>query len=202
VIGQDRLGQAAGGGAGVGQQVMAGRGQDRQGRAGVVGVGFVGDQAALDQCKMGGKVMARARDRKALVARFIEEVWNRGDVGAAADYLAPRYTVRHDPGDPWDGRELDLAQYGERLRAALAPCPDQRFELLAVVADDAADRVVSTWSWSGTHTGELAGFAPTGQRLQMTGATVYFFDEADRITGHWQVIDRLGVFQQLRRNGG
>jgi predicted ester cyclase len=34
----------------------------------------------------------------------------------------------------------------------------------------------------------------------MTGATVYSFDSDDRITGHWQVIDRLGVFQQLRRN--
>jgi hypothetical protein len=34
----------------------------------------------------------------------------------------------------------------------------------------------------------------------MTGATVYSFDRDDRITGHWQVIDRLGVYQQLRRN--
>ena len=37
-------------------------------------------------------------DRRALLIRFIEEVWNQGDVDAAARYIAPRYTVQHDPG--------------------------------------------------------------------------------------------------------
>jgi hypothetical protein len=26
----------------------------------------------------------------------------------------------------------------------------------------------------------------------------YHFDEEDRLTGHWQIIDRLGVVHQLR----
>jgi predicted ester cyclase len=138
--------------------------------------------------------------RMALLTRFIDEVWNRGDINAADRYIAARYTVRHDPGDPWDGRDLDLDGYKERVRLARASCPDQRFELLAVVADDVAGTVVATWQWAGTHTGTLSGFAPTGCLLRMTGATVYSFDGDDRITGHWQVVDRLGVFQQLRRN--
>ena len=36
----------------------------------------------------------------------------------------------------------------------------------------------------------------------MSGATVYYFDDSERISGHWQIADRLGVFQQLRRNAG
>jgi predicted ester cyclase len=32
----------------------------------------------------------------------------------------------------------------------------------------------------------------------MSGATVYDFDENDRICGHWQVTDRFGVCRQLR----
>ncbi len=32
----------------------------------------------------------------------------------------------------------------------------------------------------------------------MSGATVYCVD-AGRLTGHWQVTDRLGVFMQLRQ---
>lgn len=139
-------------------------------------------------------------DRKALLTWFIEEVWNQGDIDAADRYVAPLYAVQHDPGDPWDGRELDLASYKERVRLARAPCPDQRFELLAVVADDDAGIVIATWRWGGTHTGPLSGFPSTGRPLRMTGATVYSFDRDDRITGHWQVIDRLGVYQQLRRN--
>lgn len=140
------------------------------------------------------------RDRRALLTRFIDEVWNGGDVDAAGRYIAAQYTVRHDPGDPWDGRDLDLDEYKQRVRLARESCPDQRFELLAVVADDVAGTVVATWQWAGTHTGPLAGFSPTGHLLRMTGATVYSFDGDNRITGHWQVIDRLGVFQQLRLN--
>jgi len=30
----------------------------------------------------------------------------------------------------------------------------------------------------------------------MSGVTLYFF-EHDRISGHWQVADRLSVYQQL-----
>lgn len=30
-------------------------------------------------------------------------------------------------------------------------------------------------------------------------ATAYFFDAEDRLTGHRQVTDRLGVYQQLQR---
>jgi predicted ester cyclase len=44
----------------------------------------------------------------------------------------------------------------------------------------------------------LVGFPPSGRTLRMSGATVYDF-EGDRITGHWQIIDRLGVFLQLRQ---
>src|SRR6478609_3208467 len=120
-------------------------------------------------------------DRRALLIRFIEEVWNQGDVDAAARYIAPRYTVQHDPGDPWDGRELDLEAYRERVRVARASCPDQRFELLMVVEDTGGSVVIATWRWVGTHTGTLSGFPPTGRPLRMTGATVYSFDTDDRL---------------------
>ena len=38
------------------------------------------------------------------------------------------------------------------------------------------------------------------ERIRMSGATAYLFDDADRLTGHWQICDRLGVYQQLQRN--
>ena len=34
----------------------------------------------------------------------------------------------------------------------------------------------------------------------MSGATAYGFDAEGRITGHWQITDRLGVYQQLLAN--
>jgi steroid delta-isomerase-like uncharacterized protein len=141
--------------------------------------------------------MTTETDRKELLRRFIEEVWNEGNVEASDRYLAGRYTIHHDPGDPWHGKALDLAGYKARVRLSRAPCPDQRFDLRELFAD--GDAVVATWFWSGTHAGNLSGFPPSGRVLRMSGATVYYFD-GNRISGHWQIIDRLGVFQQLRAN--
>ena len=62
------------------------------------------------------------------------------------------------------------------------------------------DAIAVTWLWSATHRSDLPGFPATGQRITMSGATVYTFDASHRLTGHWQITDRLGVYQQLQRN--
>jgi steroid delta-isomerase-like uncharacterized protein len=136
--------------------------------------------------------------RKALLAAFLECVWNTGDAAACDRFVAPRYTLRHDPGDPWDGRTLDLAGYKERLAISRAPFPDQRFAVQAMLED--GDAVAMTWLWSATHTGDFPGFPATGRRITMSGATLYTFDADDKLTGHWQITDRLGVYRQLQEN--
>jgi predicted ester cyclase len=138
--------------------------------------------------------------REALLADFMEAVWNRGEASAAGRYLAARYTIRHDPGDPWEGQTLDVAGFCDRLVQSRAPFPDQRFEVRHMAV--AGDEVMITWLWRATHQGEVAGFPPTGREIRMSGATVYGFDAEDRLTGHWQVTDRLGLFQQLAAQRG
>ncbi len=140
--------------------------------------------------------MSPGDDRKEILTRFVREVWSEGDVEASDRYIAPRYTIHHDPGDPWEGRELDLAGYKERVAKSRAAFPDQRFDIQELFADGNA--VVMTWRWAGTHRGDVPGFPATGRTIRMSGATVYYFD-GDRLTGHWQIVDRLGVYQQLRQ---
>ncbi len=135
--------------------------------------------------------------RKALLAGFLERVWNSGDLNACDHFIAERYTLHHDPGDPWNGLMLDLAGYKERLKISRAPFPDQRFDVQAMLEDGEA--IAITWLWSATHAGDLPGFPATGQRITMSGATLYFFDANDKLTGHWQITDRLGVYQQLQQ---
>lgn len=136
--------------------------------------------------------------RKQRLADFIRRVWDEGNAEAADAYLAPTYTIHHDPGDPWDGAVLDLSGFKDRLRQSRAAFPDQRFDIQGLFAE--ADSVVMTWLWSATHSGDLRGFPATGNVIHMSGATVYGFDAEDRLTGHWQVTDRLGVYQQLQHN--
>jgi steroid delta-isomerase-like uncharacterized protein len=140
----------------------------------------------------------RSSLRKVLLAEFLERVWNRGDADACDRFIADAYTLHHDPGDPWDHRTLDLAAYKERLKISRAPFPDQRFEVQAMLED--GDAVAITWLWSATHLGDLPGFPATGKRITMSGATLYSFDANDKLTGHWQITDRLGVYQQLQQN--
>jgi steroid delta-isomerase-like uncharacterized protein len=138
-------------------------------------------------------------NRKTLLTAFIEEVWSRGRIEACDDFIGETYTVRHDPGDPWDGQTLSRDTFKERVRTSRAPFPDQRFTPISVLEDGEA--VAIAWTWTASHKGDIPGFPATGARLTMSGLTVYDFDGQNRIRGHWQVADRLGIVRQLARNG-
>jgi steroid delta-isomerase-like uncharacterized protein len=139
--------------------------------------------------------MSPAESRKQQVRGLLDEVWTAGLVDAADRYLGARYTIHHDPGDPWHGQTLDRAAYKQRARLSRAPFPDQRFAVRELIAE--GDAVVVTWTWNGTHAGDLPGFPASGKEIRTSGMTVYYF-EGDRITGHFQIVDRASVFQQLR----
>ncbi|QKG70281.1 ester cyclase [Erythrobacter mangrovi] len=142
--------------------------------------------------------MMHDMSRKRRLADFIRLIWDQGDLEAADAFLSPAYTIHHDPGDPWDGRTLDLPAYKERVRISRSAFPDQMFDIQAMYAD--GDGVAMTWLWAATHLGDLPGYPATGKPVRMSGATVYGFDAADRITGHWQIADRLSIYQQLQVN--
>ncbi|MBG1232769.1 ester cyclase [Aestuariivirga litoralis] len=139
--------------------------------------------------------MTSIRQRK--LDDFIRRVWSEGEVEACDDYLARRYAIAHDPGDPWDGQVLDVPQFQERVRKSRAPFPDQRFYIREWF--ESRDGLMISWDWLATHKGDLTGFPASGKRLSMSGATIYYFDADDRIFGHWQIADRLGVYQQLQK---
>lgn len=129
------------------------------------------------------------------VGILLEDVWSRGELNAADEVIADTYTIFHDAGDPWEGMTLDLAGYKARVEASRAPFPDQRFFVEAMLAQE--EKVMVTWRWQGTHRGAVAGIPATNRLIKMTGATLYPFKNG-RVIGHWQVVDRLGVFQQVR----
>lgn len=136
--------------------------------------------------------------RKQLLGRFLDEVWSNGMVAACDHYIADEYTILHDPGDPWEGRLLSRDEFKERVSLSRAPFPDQRFDVQTMVGQ--GDAVATSWLWTATHQGDFPGYPATGLPVLMSGATIYSFDEDDLICGHWQISDRLSVFQQLQRN--
>ncbi len=136
-------------------------------------------------------------DRKARLADFLRRIWDEGEVDAVDAFIAERYTIAHDPGDPWDGQTLTREGYRQRLIQSRAPFPDQTFTVAEMVGE--GDQIAVTWRWAATHQGDIPGFPATGKPIRMSGMTVYRF-EGDKLTSHWQVCDRLGVYGQLMAN--
>ncbi|MFA5951050.1 MAG: ester cyclase [Hyphomicrobium sp.] len=144
------------------------------------------------------KTVPSSKHLESRLAAFTDEVWSSGRIDRCAEYVAAAYTIDHDPGDPWDGKTLDLEGYIDRVRRSRAPFPDQKFHIREMISDK--NRVVMTWLWTATHAGDYPGFPATGQPLTMSGATMYYFNDDEKLTGHWQITDRLGVYQQLQRS--
>src|SRR5436305_558608 len=110
-------------------------------------------------------------ERKALLASFLEQVWSQGRIADCDQFVGATYTVRHDPGDPWEGRTLSLSGLKERVQISRAPFPDQRFTIEAMLEDGHA--VAVAWTWEATHAGEIDGFSASGARMKMSGLTIH-----------------------------
>jgi steroid delta-isomerase-like uncharacterized protein len=122
-------------------------------------------------------------------------VWSCGDYAAIERLVASNYLIHSDPGDAWEGKTLDRNAYRERVQYSRSAFPDLVFSVHEVVVGD--DRVAARWSAAGTHRGDLNGLPATGRCLQFSGQTIYEMASC-RVAGHWQVVDRLGFYQQLR----
>jgi len=131
---------------------------------------------------------------KAILKDFLNRVWSHGDKEAADEFIADSYTIHNDPGDPWEGKTLDLEGFKDRLIQSRSIVPDQRFTPVEMIEE--GNRIAVSWLWEGTHLGDMPNLPATGRPLKMTGLTIYSF-EGDRLSGHWQLADRLGIFQQM-----
>ena len=114
--------------------------------------------------------MSSAQENKAVSRRVAEEIFNEGNLDLADELYAPDY-VLHDPSLPEDlhGPE-GLKQY---TAMNLGAFPDVRVSVEDQIAE--GDMVVTRWTATGTHTGELLGIPPTGRRIEISGMTINRF---------------------------
>ena len=132
-----------------------------------------------------------AEENKALVRRFIEEVINEGNMATIDELVDPDW-VDHDPSSPEEIRGIEGAKqfYGD-FRSAF---PDIQVTIEEQVAE--GDKVVTLWTFRGTHQGELGGMPASGNQVTVKGMSM------DRISGGkfvetWDNYDALGMMQQI-----
>ena len=134
-------------------------------------------------------------DLKATLQAFMETIWNAGDFSQLSNYISEAYTVKHDPGDAWDGQTMDREEFIERVMYSRNAFPDLRFDIQEMVAEDC--RVVAFWLMSGTHKGDLHNLPATGKSFTISGITIYDFDGNGKVCGHTQSYDRLSFMMQM-----
>ncbi len=106
-------------------------------------------------------------NNKALVRRFVEEVYNRGNLDVADELLAPDYVDHTVPSGKYAGRE-GLKRSVAKQRAFSS---DLHINIEAQLAE--GDKVVTWIIGSGTHDrGDFFGLAPTGERMTIEFITI------------------------------
>jgi predicted ester cyclase len=139
------------------------------------------------------KFMVTNRNKE-IVIKLLEEVWNNHNYKMIDELIATQYTIRHDPGDQWEGKALDLDTYKRRVQFSHYIFPDQKFFIEDIVSDD--DKVVVSWHFTGTQKGDLPNLTATNKKVNVSGITFYYLSNG-KIIGHWQVIDNLGFLWQI-----
>lgn len=127
-------------------------------------------------------------ENKAVVHRYIEEVWNRHDLDAIDDLVSPTYF--NHAASP----EYQRAGAAYSVTWLLSVFPDHRFEIEDIAADGETFAVRGTCR--GTHERELGSVRPTGKRFAAQQST-WFRVEEGKIVEHWAAKDDLGMMRQL-----
>ncbi len=129
-------------------------------------------------------------DNKALAQRWLDEVWNKGDLSLIDELIAPNY-VLHDPVRPGlEGR----ARIKESIAMFRRAFPDLSFTIEDQVAE--RDIVVTRYIIQGTHLGPLMGIPATGKRGTITGIDIYRVTDG-QIEEAWSNWDTLGLLQRI-----
>ncbi|MEV0324308.1 ester cyclase [Streptomyces sp. NPDC050658] len=131
-----------------------------------------------------------AEENIALVRRFYEEVWVKGNPDGA-DVFAEDY-VRHD----LRGTAATPGPEGQRriARDFHAAFPDLHFQVDLILAQ--GELVAARWTSAGTNTGSWGSVSPTGRFARFSGVNIFRLRDG-KVVEIWNHRDDLALMQQL-----
>ncbi len=134
-------------------------------------------------------------ENKALVRREVE-IFNRGNLTeylATIDELYAPDVVYHLPNLPFPGSIRSREDFKQFAIIFLAALPGQY-----TIEDQIAERekVMSRYTFRGTHQGQWRGAAPTGKAVTFTGTITYRIVDG-KVVEVWDNPDQLSMLRQL-----
>jgi steroid delta-isomerase-like uncharacterized protein len=129
-------------------------------------------------------------ENKRLIQRFVEETINRKDLHAVDELVAKDF-IEHVP-FPGQGPGRDGLR--DAIATFLSAFPDIQWTTDEQVGE--GEKVVSRFSWTGTHRGEFLGIPPTGKSVTVWGVVMDLV--RDGVLSESRIImDTLGLLKQL-----
>ena len=134
--------------------------------------------------------MSVEEENKALVRRFNEEVYNRGNLDVADELLASNFVSR----DALTGEQVGREDLKRAIAAQAAVSSDLHFSIEEQIAE--GDKVVTRFIGSGTHDlKEFEGVFPTGVRITIENIVINRVAEG-KIVEEQLVSDSSPLWQQ------
>src|SRR6266498_2508595 len=124
--------------------------------------------------------------------QLVEEAWGRGDVGSLDQYFSPKFDNSKSlpPGLPVG---LETAKMLHEM--VMQAFPDRKVETVETIGED--DKVMIRNHITGTNKGGVVwlGAAANDAPIDFQSISIYEFDKAGKITGHYGLNDAymLGI---------
>ena len=129
-----------------------------------------------------------AEENKTIVRRYIEEIWNKKNYGASAEFIAPTCTVNGQSIGGPEGANAWAKEWHTYF-------PDQHKTIEEEIA--AGDTVVIHFTEHGTHQGTLWGIPATGKQFSWPVIAIFRLEDGKIVAIKAQG-DMLGLQEQLR----
>jgi steroid delta-isomerase-like uncharacterized protein len=126
----------------------------------------------------------------ATIQRFMEEVINDGRLDAANELVEEDFIEL----DPLPGQRQGREGLKEIIAMMRAAFPDIYWTAQETIA--AGEKVVTRFTWTGTHRGNFLGIPATGRRVSVPGVVIDRL-RAGKMADSRILMDTFGLMQQL-----
>ena len=120
---------------------------------------------------------------KQLAWKFIDEIFNKGNINEADILVTPEF-IYHARGEDIEG----LEKFKEWFLSDTGVFSDVRFTLAESLAE--YGKVATAWIVEGTHDKEYSGIPATHKKFETVGISIFHF-EGTKIKELWAVNDAL-----------
>ena len=133
------------------------------------------------------------QENKNISRRLIEEVYNKGNLSAIDEMLSSDY-VNHSAPPGLTNDSAGLKDFATMYRTAF---PDLHIEIEDMISE--GEEVVTRWTATGTHQGELMGIPATNRKVTVTGLAMNRL-AGGKIVEAWNEFDTSSMLAQLGVN--